>query len=46
MPTLSLKPTHQPVKAYYESLDRFHALGVSHEGAVKSAFQGVLLSEA
>ncbi|MCZ6675924.1 MAG: DNA helicase, partial [Candidatus Poribacteria bacterium] len=39
-----MKPTHKPVRAYYESLDRFHALGVSHEGAVRSAFQGLLES--
>ncbi len=44
MPTLNLKPTHQPVKAYYKSLERFQTLGVSHEGAVRSAFQSLLES--
>ena len=34
MPTLNLKPTHKPVKAYYESLDQFDRLGVTHETAV------------
>lgn len=36
MPTLSLKPTPQPVKAYYKSLAELH------EGAVRSAFQVLL----
>ena len=44
MPTLSLKPTHQPVKAYYKSLAEFKQLGVTHEGAVRSAFQALLES--
>ena len=44
MQTLNLKLTHKPVKAYYESLERFQALGVSHETAVKSAFQSLLES--
>ena len=42
MPTLSLKPSHQSVKAYYDSLDRFGRLGVTHESAVRSAFQTLL----
>ena len=44
MPTLNLKPTHKPVKAYYESLDKFDKLGVTHESAVRSAFQSLLES--
>ena len=44
MPTLNLKPTHKPVKAYYESLDQFERLGVTHETAVRSAFQSLLES--
>ena len=44
MPTLDLKPTHKPVKAYYESLDKFDKLGVTHESAVRSAFQSLLES--
>ena len=44
MQRLNLKPTHQPVKAYYESLERFQALGISHETAVRSAFQNLLES--
>ena len=42
MPNLNLKPTHKPVKAYYESLERFERLGVEHETAVRSAFQSLL----
>ena len=39
---LNLKPTHKPVKSYYESLQRFESIGVSHETAVRSAFQTLL----
>ena len=42
MTTLNLKLTHKPVKAYYESLQRFESIGVSHETAVRSAFQTLL----
>ena len=42
MPTLNLKPTHKSVKAYYESLDKLDKLGVTHETAVRSAFQSLL----
>ena len=42
MTTLNLKPTHKPVRAYYESLQRFESIGVSHETAVRSAFQTLL----
>ena len=42
MITLNLKSTHKPVKAYYESLQRFESIGVSHETAVRSAFQSLL----
>ena len=42
MKALNLKPSHKPVKAYYESLRRFESIGVSHETAVRSAFQTLL----
>ncbi len=42
MTSFNLKPTHKPVKAYYESLERFESIGVSHETAVRSAFQTLL----
>ena len=42
MPTLNLKPTHKPVKTYYAALDRFAQLGITHETAVRAAFQSLL----
>ena len=42
MTTLNLKPTHKPIKAYYAALKRFDRLGVTHETAVRSAFQSLL----
>ncbi len=42
MPTLNLKPTHKPIKSYYAALDRFANLGVTHETAVRAAFQTLL----
>jgi predicted helicase len=44
MPMLNLKPTHKPVREYYKELKQFEKLGVSHEGAVKTAFQKLLES--
>jgi predicted helicase len=42
MPSLTLKPTHKAVSAYYDSLAKFAKLGVKHETAVRSAFQELL----
>ena len=42
MPTLNLKPTHKPVRQYYEALGAYAELGVRHEGAVKTAFHDLL----
>ena len=42
MPTLNLKPTHKSVKSYYAALDQFAKLGVTHETAVRGAFQALL----
>ena len=42
MPTLNLKPTHKSVKTYYAALDQFDKLGVTHETAVRGAFQALL----
>ena len=39
---LNLKPTHKPVKAYYEALKGFKSANISHETAVRSAFQELL----
>ncbi|HYA24737.1 MAG TPA: hypothetical protein VEF05_11295, partial [Terriglobales bacterium] len=40
--SLSLKPSHTAVKAYYETLHQFGQLYIDHEGAVSSAFQNLL----
>jgi hypothetical protein len=42
MHKLSLKANHKPVLAYYEALGKFQHLGISHETAVRSAFQTLL----
>jgi hypothetical protein len=42
MPSLTLKPTHKAVVAYYASLAKFARLGVKYETAVRSAFQELL----
>lgn len=42
MPALELKPTHKPVHSYYAALRQFEELGVTHETAVRSAFQNLL----
>lgn len=42
MERLNLKPTHKSVQTYYEALRQFKTIDVSHEGAVRSAFQNLL----
>src|SRR5258708_2752192 len=42
MEKLNLKPTHKSVQHYYEALRQFKTIGVSNEGAVRSAFQNLL----
>ncbi len=42
MPKLNLKPTHKAVRDYYEALQEYERLGISHEMAVRSAFQYLL----
>lgn len=44
MEKLNLKSTHKPVAAYYRALDQFRLLNVSHETAVRDAFQDLLKS--
>ncbi len=44
MHKLNLKQTHKPVKEYYEALAQFKSLHVSHEMAVRDAFQDLLKS--
>jgi hypothetical protein len=43
---LSIKPTHKAIQAYYESLRAYDGQGVSHESAVRSAFQNLLAETA
>ena len=42
MPTLTLKSSHKAVIAYYAGLAQFAKLGVTHETAVRAAFQELL----
>src|ERR1700674_71433 len=42
MQQLNLKPTHAPVKAYYQALGQYGQLNIDHEMAVRSAFQRLL----
>ena len=42
MPTLNIKPTHKAITAYYAALDRYRQHGISHETAVRAAFQALL----
>lgn len=42
MQQLNLKPTHAPVKAYYQALGQYGQLNIDHEMAVRSAFQSLL----
>lgn len=42
MSALKLKPEHKAVKDYYAALEQFASLGVSHETAVRQAFQSLL----
>ena len=42
MRVLPLKPNHKRVAAYHKSLAEFEKLGVTHESAVRAAFQALL----
>ncbi len=42
MPTLNIKPNHKSITAYYAALDRYQQHGVTHETAVRAAFQALL----
>jgi predicted helicase len=42
--SLSLKPAHKPIKIYYEVLAEYGQKGVTHEGAVQTAFHDLLVS--
>ena len=42
MTTLNLKPTHKSIVTYYDALHQYRHHGVSHETAVRAAFQALL----
>ena len=42
MSLFPLKPTHKPIKAYYEALAQFHKHGHTTEGNTRSAFADLL----
>ena len=42
MPQLNLRPTHKPVKDYYDTLQEFTAQQITHEGAVSAPFGSLL----
>ena len=42
MPTLNPAPAHKPINSYSAALDRFTHLNLTHETAVRSAFQSLL----
>lgn len=42
MSTLRLKPTHAPVKAYYEALEKFGRGKFDNEGNIRGAFEDLL----
>ena len=39
---MNLKPTHKVVKDYYSDLEQYKQFGITHEGAVSTAFQKIL----
>ena len=40
--TLNIKPHHKAITVYYDALERYHQHGVTHETAVRAAFQALL----
>ena len=42
LPTLALKPNYKPIKTYYAALDQFTHLNITHETALRAAFQSLL----
>ena len=39
---LNLKPTHKPIRDYYEALEQYHQHKITHEGAVSTPFAFLL----
>ena len=42
MKKLNLKPTHKPIRDYYEALEQYDRLDITHEGAVSNPFAFLL----
>ena len=42
MTQLNLKPTHAPVKLYYETLEKFGRGKFDNEGNIRGAFEDLL----
>ena len=42
MKELNLKPTHKPIRDYYEALEQYDRLKIRHEGAVSNPFAFLL----
>ena len=42
MKKLNLKSTHKPIRDYYEALEQYNQLDITHEGAVSSPFAQLL----
>ena len=42
MKKLNLKPTHKPIRDYYEALEQYDQLDITHEGAVSNPFAQLL----
>ena len=42
MKKLNLKPTHKPIREYYEALEQYAQHNITHEGAVSSPFSQLL----
>ena len=42
MKKLNLKPTHKPIREYYEALKQYDRLDITHEGAVSNPFAFLL----
>ena len=42
MKELNIKPTHKPIRDYYEALEQYDQLDITHEGAVSNPFAFLL----
>ena len=42
MKKLNLKPAHKPIRDYYETLEQYDQLDITHEGAVSTPFAQLL----